>query len=210
MRFALPAVPCERSHSTPGPVAIGFEVVRESKTAFVTRSPIPRQAGRWLARFQCPCGCRLRARHHHSQPAGAGHLTGAHLAPAGCVIAIPYDYMHQGELEAIPDNGEGRHCSRRRAKPRAPSQLPANRHVRSPKTDQADRMLAVCGASRTSRRRRQSLQDILVRVPVSRCSARQRQRSSSLLVPFPERPMALLPDKITLKRTTVSTSVCYT
>ena len=27
VRFALPAVPCERSHSTPGPVAVGFEVV---------------------------------------------------------------------------------------------------------------------------------------------------------------------------------------
>ena len=26
-RFALPSVPCERSHSTPGPVAVGFEVV---------------------------------------------------------------------------------------------------------------------------------------------------------------------------------------
>ena len=50
----LLAVPCEGSYSTPGPVAVGFEVVRESKAAFVTRLPIPRQAGRWLARLQCP------------------------------------------------------------------------------------------------------------------------------------------------------------
>ena len=62
VRFALPAVPCERSHRTPGPVAVGFEVVRETKAAFVTRLPIPRQAERWLARFQCLCGCSLRAK----------------------------------------------------------------------------------------------------------------------------------------------------
>ena len=118
VRFALPAVPCKRSHSTPGPVAVGFEVVRESTAALVTRPPIPRQAERWLARFQCPCGCSHRARHCHSQPAGAGHLTGAHLATTGCVIAIPYDHTHQHESEALPDSlvscwqseGEDRRC----------------------------------------------------------------------------------------------------
>ena len=66
VRLALPSVPCARSHSTPGPVAVDFEVVRESKAAFVTRPPTPRQAGRWLARFQCPSGCSLRARNRHS------------------------------------------------------------------------------------------------------------------------------------------------
>ncbi len=98
VRFALPAVPCKRSHSTPGPVAVGFEVVRESTAALVTRPPIPRQAGRWLARLQCPS---LRSGHCHSKPAGAGHPTGAHLATALCITSMSQAHTHQGLSEAL-------------------------------------------------------------------------------------------------------------